>query len=550
VLWTPFRHDPNQTSLGIAPLQIAAREVGIDVALTDLLKVFIDAGGIPPWVVKLTGDVMLDQADADVFREKWRQRYSGSQAYANIGILNPGMDLQKVGDSIGDMAWPDLRNLTELKIAQVYRVPPDLIGAQKALSGGSLTTTEMDGAMAYLQRHAVQPLRMRIDGAFTRSILAAYTGNDPTYSLEFDTSEILALQEDADSRHTRVRADYDAGLITLNEARNETGRPDLGRDGEVLKLAFTTVLQPISSLNGNGATERASIREVASPMFLPKTYEVVRAISEKTERTYRDLKALSPAELETRASVLQTTQRARQKLTEIGTRQLRKFFKAQGRRIAGDIAKADPEFVESRAFSGFLQGIAIKQNINWDNEDDLLKELLTRFYSEAGTAAFAGVSAVTDVAIDWTLANPNIARIMDDLGLRIVGISEQTRLDVIERIAAGQSEGFTLQQIADSITDLFETTYKGRAETISRTETQVSYNLASQLGYQESGVVDEVEMVDSDTHCDDYGASDGMTCCERNGAVVAVDRMDVHIAGEHINGSLTFLPILSTPLGE
>lgn len=543
IILTPYYHDPQHSSVGISPLHIVAREVGIDVALTDLLKVFIDAGGIPPWVVKLSGDVAFDQADADTFREKWKQRYSGSQAYSNIGILNPGMDLHKVGDSIGDMAWPDLRALTELKICQAFRVPADLVQARDSMSSGSLTTTEMEGAMAFLQNHGAQPLRMRIDGSFTRALLPDFTGGDPRYSLEFDTSAIMALQEDRDALHNRVRADWQAGLITLNEARIETSRSDLGRSGEVFLQAFTTSYVSLGDLGAERSSPSILARsEDDSLLALPgRARELTGTLewSFPRQRMYRNLKALSPADLETRASILTTTRRERDKLTEIGARQLRKFFREQGRRIVGSLPKTASNATVVKATA-----------IDWDEEDDLLRELFDRFYRATGERAFASVAATVGVDIAWDVANPNIARILHELGHRIVGINDTTRQDVIRVITDGQAEGLNLHQISANLTGMFEETYKNRAMTIARTETQVSYNTASQLGYQESGVVQDVEMVDNPDHPEDYGASDGLTCAERHGMIVNIGQMDAHIEAEHPNGSLAFIPILTTPLGE
>lgn len=545
----PYRHDERQQSLGISPLQIIAREVGVDVALTDLLKVFIDAGGIPPWVVELDGDMNFDQAAADTFREKWRQRYGGSQAYQNIGILNPGMKLTKVGDSIADMAWPDLRGLTEMKIAQAFRVPIDLIQARDSMNSGSLTTTEMTGAMAFLQNHGAQPLRMRIDGAFTRGLLVEFTGGDSTFSLEFDTSRILALQEDEDAKHERWRENWNAGLAMLNEARQAVGLHDLGNPGAVFKQQFTTILVPLNQLtsNGNGATEPVKMREIRPAVVLEtgKTplldaiFNRMWAEDRKLNppRVYRDHKAMSEIETKARANILQTTLRDRQKLTQIGERKLRQFFIAQGKRVVA-------------AFPKSAGSMDVKADINWDHEDDLLRELMDKFYRSVGEKAFGTASATLDTVIAWDLANPNIANVLDLLGLRIVDISEQTRIDVVAKIAAGQAEGLNLVQIADSIESMFTETYANRAMTIARTETMHSYNLASQLSYQESDVVNQVEMVDNPDHDEDYGASDGLTCATRDGLVVDVSAMDSHVYAEHPNGSLAFIPILAKPLGE
>jgi HK97 family phage portal protein len=566
LILVPYRHDERFSRPGISPLQIVAREIGIDVSLTDLLKVFIDSGGIPPWAVEIP-ETNPDQTKLDTFRLMWQQKYGGSRAYGNIGILYGGMKLVKVGDSIGDMAWPDLRGLTEAKIAQAFRVPLDLVQGRETLSSGSLTTTEMTGAMAFLQNHGAQPLRMRIDGAFSRSLLADY-GLDATYSLEFDTSGILALQEDEDARHTRWRANFDAGLVTMNEARQMIGLPDLGSDGEVIKTAFTTILQPITGLTTPNDTERASASIVARSGGIPAITAHVNGADGKVSyadhpmasaslpveelkrrgliesrtppylRHYRDIKALSPVELEKRASVLTTTRREREALIEIGARQMKKFFKAQAQRVVAGLPKSGPV--------PDIKAVAI----DWDEEDELLREILGRFHNAVGDKAYGTITDVTGVAISWDLANPNIARVLERLGQNIVDINDKTRADIIERIARGQQEGLSLSGIADSIRDLFDITYANRHQVVARSETQASYNLASQLGYQESGVVEEAEMVDNPDHDEDYGASDGLTCAQRDGLVVNIGDMDRHVDAEHPNGSLAFIPILSTSLGE
>ena len=233
------------------------------------------------------------------------------------------------------------------------------------------------------------------------------------------------------------------------------------------------------------------------------------------------------------------TLRNRKKLTEIGTRQLRKFFKEQGERVVDALPKASNEPVEARF-----------KSIDWDHEDELLKDLMDKYYQANGKAAYAQVSAFTDADLAWDVANPNVSRVMQMLGHRIVDISENTRLDVAKVITDGLAEGMGYQELGKELTGLFEETYRNRAETIARTESMVSYNHASTLGYQESGSVDEVELIDNPDHVDDYGASDGLTCAECHHLRVSVNDVDQHIEAEHPNGSLGVIPILNRTLGE
>lgn len=538
LIFIPYRHDERQIQIGVSPLQIVAREIGIDVALTDLLKVFLDAGGIPPWAVEL-GDTTPKQADIDTFREQWSQKYGGWQAYQNIGILYGGMKLVKVGDSIGDMAWPDLRGLVEMKIAQAFRVPADLIQARDSMNSGSLTTTEAEGSMATLQMFGATPLRQRIDGAFTRALLPDFVGSDPSYTIEFDTSDIYSLQEDRNQLHDRVRADFDAGAITLNQYLNETGRAEIGTPGEVYKVAFTTMYVPLKDLVSTSEPAAQPIKSMAH--WHPFTDAAWRERYPNTPNAkglrYVDLKSLTDAETKARANYIAQTNRNRQKLTEIGTRKLRTFFKQQGERVVGAL-KSDAD-------------LDIKATpINWDHEDDLLKELMDRYYSEIGKSAFGQVSAFTGAELAWDVANPNVSRVMDQMGTMIKDISEGTRADVAKIISDGLAEGMGYQELGKELSGLFEETYKSRAETIARTESMTGYSRASVLGYEESGSVDECELVDNRDHTDPYDASDGLTCAERDGLRVALADVEKHIEAEHPNGSLAVIPILNRTLGE
>jgi hypothetical protein len=85
--------------------------------------------------------------------------------------------------------------------------------------------------------------------------------------------------------------------------------------------------------------------------------------------------------------------------------------------------------------------------------------------------------------------------------------------------------------------------------TIARTESQVSYNLATADAYKQSGVVTAMQLHDNVNHVDAYGAADGLSCAERNGVVTDVDNVQIHVFSEHPNGSLSVSPLLVTPLG-
>jgi HK97 family phage portal protein len=522
VVVVPYYPDPRMERRGLSPGQVAAREVGIDSGLTDFLKTFLDAGGIPPFVLTHP-DPVYDDAVITAMQEKWRQKYGGSRAYGALPVLHGGYAIQEIGGSLDEMAWPDLRGLTEQKIAQAYRVPWELIQGQMAMKGGKLTSTEFEGAMTLLQRYGAAPLRARIDGALTRGVLAEFTGGDPAYDLAFDTDGILALQEDTDALHARVRSNYQSGIITLAEARQDLGMPELpNKQGDVIAVPFSLTLTPITSLVETETTT------TTPPPALPA----------KSGRQYRDTKALSPRALELRAGVLDRTRKDRKRLAEIGTRALRKFWTEQGERITAEITGKGVVIVRA------------VQDIDWSEEERKLADVLLRYYHANGEAAFKATADLLRVEIAWDLANPNVQRVAADLARRIVGIAETTRQDVSRIVGDALTEGVTIQDLSDRLKGLFTETYRNRSMAVARTESMVAYSRASLVAYQESGEVDEVELHDNPSHTDSYGASDGLTCAERDGLIVPITTTERHIHAEHPNGSLAVSPILATPLGE
>lgn len=220
---------------------------------------------------------------------------------------------------------------------------------------------------------------------------------------------------------------------------------------------------------------------------------------------------------------------------------LRKFWRDQAARVLVEAGL--------RTESGLLEVRALDDQF-WDEEARQLLTVLQQVHVLAGKSAFKQASDLLGVEVGWDVSNPNIQRVLSELATRVVGITETTRDDVQRVVGDSLQEGASLSDIADNLRGLFVETYQGRSETVGRTESMTAYNKTSTLSYQESGVVASVELVDNPAHDEDYGASDGLTCASRDGLIVALDRVDAHIAAEHPNGSLAIIPVLSTPLGE
>jgi HK97 family phage portal protein len=517
VFHVPYQFDPSFQRRGITPVSVLGREIGISVTLTAYLKSFIDEGGIPPFVVK-SKDPFADETQPDTMRVRWGQKFGHGEAWSTVPFIG-ALDIEKVGLNFDEMAFPELTGINELRIAQALGVPPHLLGAKEAIQNGGLSTTEMEQAMAFFQLYTISPLRMRVAAAFGRKVLRERE-SDRRWLLAFDTKRIRALQEDENKKAERVRANASAGLITVEEARPELGFEAKPANGETYLRSFST----IEVIAGQEPEPKPALPPVVPP-------------AKREPRRYRDLKSLSDRDREKRATAIDRNRKAQQKLTSLLDRVLRKFFREQGKRITPQLAKHAGD-------------IAVKlelDDIDWESEEAAIRKELEQFHRTAAELAFDDASALTGVSIDFDLANPNISKTLDLLGTRIVGIAEETRSNVADVLDAWAAEGGTLDDLASRLKGLFEETYRGRAMTVARTESMTAYNSASVIGYEESGVVDEVELHDSTT-CEAAAGSDGLTCPERNGLVVKLSKAQTHIDGEHPNGSLGVSPVVT--LGE
>lgn len=138
------------------------------------------------------------------------------------------------------------------------------------------------------------------------------------------------------------------------------------------------------------------------------------------------------------------------------------------------------------------------------------------------------------------LTDSAVNRILIDAAHRVVRIDETTRQAIAEQLRLGQELGLSTWEIANGVPSigyhgvdgLYKETWKGRAETIARTELQHAQNIASYDRYQATGMVDQLEIRDGD---------DDEPCRSRDGTVVPLSARP-QLA--HPNCTLAVIPIL------
>lgn len=523
---------PDRWPCGIGPVEILLREIGMQNAMTDFLKAFFDGGALPQQMV--IADLMpgqrLTQAEKDAMAESFMQRYGGlGRSWAPL-FAGGIKDVKRIGFDFDELAWTDLRDLSDLAICQAFGIHPSMVATRAGLEHSDSRANAAEARRGFYE-DTISPLWDRFDGTTTLGLLPELDQR-PGIELRFDASDIPALQENRNDRASWLTQAFLGGGIPASVYATELGIPAPAQDFYLRSMAQDAI--PADDPLGEQRPARAPL-----PLFGGQGGDDEDDENEEERAALRAIRSgRGPAER--RAAIGATNRELIQRLADRTAPMLRAFFRAQGERVIAAVAAPAGIAVLASRNGHETRDIA---DIDWTEEERRLSETLARLHALAGETAYAAVNDSLGIGLSFDLANPNIRAMIDQLATRVVGITAETRADVARVVTDGLTEGISVDDLSKRLRGLFAETYKGRSLTIARTESQVSFNGASALGYAESGLVDRAQLLDNPAHDTDPG-SDGLTCAERNGLIVPLSDVGRHIEAEHPNGTLSIAPVL------
>lgn len=240
VLYLWFPHPRGDLIEHISPLKAAALEVDLsNEALQWNLSLLLNYAK-PPFYVHLDtkSEFLMNDDHVKQIKRSLREEYSGSKNAGHAPVFKiPGLMLDSFGWSPQDMDWLKGLEKADIRIANVYSVPPELVGAQKTYENYSV-------AQKVLYTDAVLPLLDYISDELTNWDLV---GLEPDEFVGVRRERIEILQQDQQAIAKWTGDSVDRGIITRNEARIELKYPksddpwadELTVNKEVASLATT-----------------------------------------------------------------------------------------------------------------------------------------------------------------------------------------------------------------------------------------------------------------------------------------------------------------------
>jgi phage portal protein BeeE len=153
------------------------------------------------------------------------------------------MDVQQ-SEPLKDLDWHGLANLSESRICAVLGVPATIVGVRVGLENSPYS--HIDHAVQIFYRETMVPYWKRFAQWFTRNLLQLE--GDDRYEIRYDFKEVRQLAEDAQEVSTRIIGEWNAGLITRNQALQTLGYQSIeGQLGDVIRVSVGAVELPIDS---------------------------------------------------------------------------------------------------------------------------------------------------------------------------------------------------------------------------------------------------------------------------------------------------------------
>lgn len=235
-----FGINPDNPLEGVPPLAPVYDEIVSDNACARYPANMMHHGGLPPALLvpepaskdtvaeKLTPD--MAKALKDAFNEKRRA------SPGDIQMLSNAMKLLTLGFKPSEMALNELREEPETRICAVIGIPPIVANLRAGLLRSTYNNTTEANKAAWTQ--CLIPLQRYFASEWTRKLLPFY----PTLRgsvVAYDHSQVAALQDNQLEKRKQALSEYNAGMLTLEEARAEGGR-----DSQVPKDGFKPAPAP------------------------------------------------------------------------------------------------------------------------------------------------------------------------------------------------------------------------------------------------------------------------------------------------------------------
>jgi HK97 family phage portal protein len=233
--------DPVNRRYGLCKLTTISREIYGDSAVASYAVNLLGGNGVIPYVVGIDDkEGVLTQEDLDNIKAKIQEQTTALNAGKGV-VLSARATFNRTGLTPAELDLRVSRTMAQDVFSQVTGIPAIVLNFSSGMERSiynNMSEADRRAVSSYLV-----PLWWHIAQELSVQLLPDFD-QDSSHFIEFDTSEVAALQEDEGARVDRTIKKYEAGLIRRSEARNEIdyeSDPDGADDVYFVKSGSATV---------------------------------------------------------------------------------------------------------------------------------------------------------------------------------------------------------------------------------------------------------------------------------------------------------------------
>jgi len=219
------RIDPRNHRRGLSPLRSVMVEVLGDAAASQMGAALVKNTGVPSVVISPKNDLSMTSDEAENIAEVFGRRFGGENRGRPLVISGGEVDIKTLSFSPKDLEIGKLRYINEERISADLGVPAILAGLGSGLERA--TYSNVRELREFFTEQKLIPSWNHFANEFTKQLLLQDFESDPKCMFKYDLSEVRALSQDEDATMQRITQGFNAGFVTVNEARQATQLPPL-----------------------------------------------------------------------------------------------------------------------------------------------------------------------------------------------------------------------------------------------------------------------------------------------------------------------------------
>ena len=519
---------------GLSPLQPIASVINLDMAQIQYGKNAFQNSGVVGGILKLSNSRIQTEEQANLIRSRWRSTFGGANQH-RLAILDSDATYEKIGSSMEELAFPSLRDTTEARICMAFGVPPIIIGSVVGLDRA--TYSNYREARQSFFTETMIPLCERIVRFLNKCL--GYEFPNAGY-VDADFTRVAALMEDQSKLSDRLISQWNAGLISLNEARAGLSLDSLA-GGDLRRLPMSVSELPTDLVVPTFLSPPAD-----SPTLALAPGETKKLESQLDPDSVYDPLPGQPSKRKLNQDLIA----ARISQVDDLTPRLEKYYRSLKNRVDGVLGRYMQSGIDEAKNYPFNAA-----NLLPPEARDDLAGILRAAYAKIARETFDIMDDGAGLGIlGFDEKQTYIQNILGRAQVSAIEIHNTTQKAINKVVEHGLANGYSVAQVADGvpgemagIRNVVMETYKNRALTIARTETARAQNLSSVVWATEQGS-NYMEAFDPDGDANDTFTDNndpyGRTCAERHLQVYrAEDALDIV---DHPNGTLCWTPLPST----